>query len=343
MDKTYEDYELHSAAMEENSNQARILSFEEANILREQGWKAMDLHAHTLCSPDVISASSTHPEVLYNRSRQIGMDFVTFTDHDTMGAYDLLNGNRKGLVTGVEIKIKDKEMVGHTIHINVYDLRKEQFHELAEVANQNNLIDLLAFLEKEDLAFIYNHPFWFEPKEKPNIAAIPDLIKLFPVLEYNMNLVDRKNEIVMMLASRYGKGLAASTDCHSGELGKVYTLSQGNNFREFFDNIRNGNSYIVVKDLTKQDLVLEMNRWVELIFSRDMFKDAKKYSIREGYLDLIVKILVSETLRSSPMIFSAAHRVSQKISRSGLPALLYLRSECSLLPEIEKQIRISLR
>lgn len=322
----------------ESCSHVKVLSHEQAKIYRKQGWQAADLHVHTLCSPDVISARSLHPEALYHRAKEMGMDFVTFTDHDTMKAYDLLSGERERLVTGVEMRIKDLDLVGHTIHINVYDLCREQFLELKAISKQGDLSSFINFLVKNNLPYIYNHPLWFEYKEKPNLVAIPNLVKLFPVLEYNMYRVHRKNEITMALAERYRKGLAASTDSHSGEPGMVYTLSHGGSFREFFDNICKGSSYIVVKDLTKQDIMQEMNRWIELIFSLDILEEPKEYSLGIGYLDKIVNVLSGETFKSFPRIGKAAYRASHKISNSGLPASLYLRSEGTLLPEIEKQL-----
>ena len=321
----------------------KILSHEQAEIYRKQGWKAADLHVHTLCSPDVIPDRSMHPEVLYHKAKERGMDFVTFTDHDTMRAYDLLTGELDGLVTGVEMRIRDLDLAGHTIHVNVYDLSVEQFLELKEISEQGDLRSFISYLVKSNLPYIYNHPLWFEHKERPNLAAIPDLVRLFPVLEYNMHRVHRKNEITMALARRYKKGLAASTDSHAGNLGKVYTLSHGDSFREFFENICNGSSYIVVKDLTKLDIIQEMNRWIELIFSPDIPGETKEYSLGVGYLDKIISILSGETIRSFPWICKAAQSASHKISNSGLPALLYLRSEGAHLPEIEVQLSNILR
>jgi len=320
-----------------SSGRVRILSHEQAEIYRKHGWKAADLHVHTLCSPDVISAKSLHPEALYHQAREMGMDFVTFTDHDTMRAYDLLNGERDGLVTGVEMRIKDLDLVGHTLHINVYDLKREQFLELKAISGQGDLSCFINYVVKNNLPHIYNHPFWFEHKEKPNLAAISNLVRLFPVLEYNMHQIHRKNEITMALAKQHRKGLAASTDSHAGEVGLVYTLSHGDSFREFFKNICEGNSFIVVKDLTKLDIMQEMNRWIELIFSQDILGVPQKYSLGIGYLDKIVNILSGETIKSFPRICRAAYRASYKISNSGLPASLCLRSEGALLPEIEKQ------
>ena len=320
-----------------------ILSHEQAEIYRKQGWKAADLHVHTLCSPDVIPDRSMHPEVLYHKAKERGMDFVTFTDHDTMRAYDLLTGELDGLVTGVEMRIRDLDLAGHTIHINVFDLSGEQFLELKEISEQGDLRSFINYLVKNNLPYIYNHPLWFEHKERPNLAAIPDLVRLFPVLEYNMHRVHRKNEITMALARRYKKGLAASTDSHAGNLGKVYTLSHGDSFREFFENICNGSSYIVVKDLTKLDIIQEMNRWIELIFSPDIPGETKEYSLGVSYLDKIISVLSGETIRSFPWICKTAQRASHKISNSGLPALLYLRSEGAHLPEIEEKLSNILR
>ena len=321
----------------------KIMSHEQAEIYRKQGWKAADLHVHTLCSPDVIPDRSMHPDALYHRAKERGMDFVTFTDHDTMRAYDLLTGELEGLVTGVEMRIKDLDLAGHTIHINVYDLSVEQFLELKVISEQGDLRSFINYLVKNNLPYIYNHPLWFEHKERPNLAAIPDLVKLFPVLEYNMHRVHRKNEITMALARRYNKGLAASTDSHAGNLGQVYTLSHGDSFREFFENICNGSSYIVVKDLTKHDIIQEMNRWIELIFSPDIPGETKEYSLGVSYLDKIISVLSGETIRSFPWICKTAQRASHKISNSGLPALLYLRSEGAHLPEIEVQLSNILR
>jgi predicted metal-dependent phosphoesterase TrpH len=231
-----------------------VLSIDEAEELKLQGWLAADLHVHTFCSYDVLPAKPLHPEALYYKAKLAGMNYITFTDHDTMQAYDLLDWEREGLVSGVEIKVNDPEMVGHTIHVNVFDLGLDQFLDLGEIAEMGDLRGFLAYLKRYDLPFVYNHPHWFEPGEMPNFSAIPRLAKLFPVLEYNMRRNEHDNELVMELASKYNRGLVASTDTHLGTVGKIYTLSRGETFREFFRNIQKGNSYIVVRGLTRKYL-----------------------------------------------------------------------------------------
>jgi predicted metal-dependent phosphoesterase TrpH len=323
-----------------NNTMTQIVSFKEGEIFRKHGWQAADLHVHTLFSPDVISVRSLHPEKLYHVAKKNGMDFVTFTDHDTMDAYDILNPKLKGLVRGVEIKIKDMESVGHTIHINVYDLDNEQFQEIEENAAEGDLHGFLNLLKNEKLPFVYNHPLWFEPGEKPNLVVIPDLIKLFPVIEYNMLRVRKKNEMIMELARRYGKGLIASTDTHSGMIGQAYTLSKGKNFKEFYDNICQGKSYIVVRDLTKQDLMQEMKIWLDLISCQDMIMENKKISTGISPVDMLIAILTSKSIRDFPRVYSVALAATYKIANSGLPAALYIREESSRLYEIEQMLGV---
>jgi predicted metal-dependent phosphoesterase TrpH len=313
-----------------------IISQEEAAELEEEGWRSADLHIHTLFSYDVLPVPSLHPEALYRKARKMEMGYVTFTDHDTMRAHQVL-GEREGLVTGVEIRIKDLEFAGHTVHVNVYDLDEEDFTELEEIASVEG--DLRAFvrcLNQKGLPFTYNHPFWFEPGERANLRAIPEIVKLFPVVEYNMHRVTKKNQLAMAMACKYDKGLMAVTDSHSGMIGKVRTLSRGDSFREYFRNIAEGRSRIVASDLTMQDLIDEVNAWIELIFNLDLAKlDISDFSTGFGHLDRLVRALASERLRRSPRVYRNLERLTYRISNTGIPASLYLRMENSTMPQIE--------
>jgi predicted metal-dependent phosphoesterase TrpH len=74
-------------------------------FFRKDGRKWMDLHVHSSCSYDVPPVQTMHPAVLFENAKSQGLDYVTFTDHDTIKAYDLLGWNREGLVPGIEISI----------------------------------------------------------------------------------------------------------------------------------------------------------------------------------------------------------------------------------------------
>jgi predicted metal-dependent phosphoesterase TrpH len=328
--------------MKDNNAAKRILHYSDAEIFRKHGWKAADLHVHTIFSPDVISVGSMHPDRLYRTARENGMDYVTFTDHDTLDAYETLNPDMPGLVSGVEIKVKDKS-VGHTIHVNVYELDRVQFQMLEEIAAEGDLHGFLNCLERERLPFVYNHPLWFEPGERPNLKAIPDLVELFPVIEYNMHRVRRKNEMIVELAARHKKGLIASTDTHSGMIGQAYTLSRGKSFREFYNNICEGKSFIVVRDLTKQNLVQEMKLWLDLLSGQEDIESRRKIHTGISQVDRLIRLLSSNTLRDFPRVYRAFLAATYRLAGSGGPAAIYIRRECFRICEMEQQLGIYAR
>jgi len=320
----------------------KLIAPERAAELMEEGWKRADLHVHTTCSFDVLPAKDLRPESLYEKALGMGMDFVTFTDHDTVDTYDILGWDRERLVSGVEMTIYDPGFAGHTLHINVFELCREDFSELTEISKiEHDLKSFIRYLKRHKLPFIYNHPFWFELHQEPDLSAVPKLAKLFPVLEYNMHELKQKNELTIALAERFGKGIAATTDTHSGGLGKVYTLAKGDSFREYFKNIEKGKSYIVPEDLTMEILTEEMNTWIDLIFEKSQrTHDIKRYLTGIKSLDAMVRVSRSTLLNYSPRLNRTTMSLLYMISNTGLPASLYIHSKESFAREIEKKIEI---
>ncbi len=325
------------------NNPKTTINSELAETLLQEGWKKMDLHVHSSCSYDVPPAQAMHPEVLFEKARAKGLDFVTFTDHDTVKAYDLLGWDREGLVPGVEISIKDPENIGHTLHVNVFELDSEEFGELETIANQeHDFKSFVRYLRTHNLPYIYNHPFWFAIGDRPNLRAVPELIKQFPVVEYNMQDLTEKNLITAALARKYGKGLAATTDSHTGGMGAVYTLAKGDSFREYFDNIKNGRSYMVVEGGSWRHLTKELNAWVELVFSMDRnVRREMDFTTNVRTFDRLIGFFANERIREFPRINGLAMRFFQNFSRSGLPAYMYMRSEKSLVSRIEKVVNLT--
>ncbi len=322
--------------------EGKLISSERAEELMQEGWKRADLHVHTTCSFDVLPVRELHPESLYEKSLDLGMDFVTFTDHNTVNAYELLGWDREKLVPGVEISIRDMKFAGHALHVNVFELDKEEFLELREIAKiERDLKNFIGYLKRHRLPFMYNHPFWFEFHQKQNPCAVPELAKLFPVLEYNMNELKQKNEATIALAEKFRKGIAATSDTHTGQLGKVYTLAKGENFREFFRNIEKGKSYIVPEDLTREFLIEEMNIWIDLIFEKSQKnRDIKTFLTGIKSLDTMVRISRSALLSCSPKLNRTAMNLLYMISNTGIPASFYLYSEESLARKIGKKMEI---
>ncbi|HII91057.1 MAG TPA: PHP domain-containing protein [Methanosarcina sp.] len=314
------------------------ISAEIAENLLQEGWKKVDLHVHSSCSYDVPPVQTMHPAVLFKKARSQGLDFVTFTDHDTVKAYDLLGWDKERLVPGVEISIRDPEYIGHTIHVNVFELDSEEFEELELIANQeHDFKSFIRYLKAHDLPHIYNHPFQFFNEGSPNLWAIPELIKQFPVVEYNMQNLTEKNLITATLARKYGKGLVATTDSHTGGMGAVYTLAEGETFREYFENIKKGKSYIVVEGGTKRYLTKELISWVELVFSMDrQLREDMNFTTNIQSFDRIISLIANEKIREFPRLNNLAMKFFRNFSRSGLPVYMYMRTEKPLVSKIEK-------
>jgi len=317
---------------------SRILTAEEGKNLVAEGWGAADLHVHTLHSHDVIPTRLVDPLTLYRKARRLGMTYVVLTDHDSMSGYDQIGWTREGLVPAVEVKVLDPKRVGHTIHINVYTLDRGQFREILSIARTARDIErLVGYLESEHLPFIFNHPFWHEPGETPNLQAVLDVAGLFPVLEYNMGRIQRINGQALRLAAKKGKGIAAGTDSHVGNIGRAFTVARGATFREFFDEIRSGRARIVPADLTLAHLKEETAIRLRHLFDKSSWLYPKE-SLAIDTGNAILDAIIGRRAKADPGAPGLADKLLSSflraLSRSGLPGRLYLRGQQNLADEI---------
>ncbi len=321
-------------------NRQRIISSDMAAAYLEDGWHRADLHVHTCCSYDVPPARSMHPTNLLETGRLRGLDFITFTDHDTVKAYDLLGWKTKNLVPGVEVSIKDPENVGHTVHINVFGFDKQQYTEFDKlVKKEPNVYSLIDYFKNNDLPYMYNHPFWFQLGDKPNIPAITELARHFPVIEYNMQDLKQKNMFAMFLAKYYGKGTAVTTDSHTGSIGNVYTIAKGDDFHEYFKNISKGNSYMVMDEKPWKYLTKEMSTWIELVFGMEKeIREEMGFTSGVGRIDRLVDLFDKYGLSHHQRLNSALMNTMKLISRSGIPVFLYMLSKQPQVSRIEKTV-----
>lgn len=150
-----------------------------------------------------------------------------------------------------------------------------------------------------------------------------------------------KNLIIMTLARKYGKRVVATTDSHTGGMGAVYTIAKGETFKEFFENIKRGKSYIVVEGGTRRHLTKELNSWVELVFSMDRnTRNEINFTTNVCSFDRIISIIANEKMKDFPRINSLAMKLFQNFSRSGLPAYVYVKTEKPLVSKIEKVVNL---
>ncbi len=315
-----------------------IVDPREARALLAEGWQAADLHVHTLHSYDVIPTRQVDPLRLYLEARRLGMTFVAFTDHDTMAAYDEIGWTREGLVPGVEVKILDPVNVGHTVHINVYTLNRRQFMEIRDIAGKaRDIVALTGYLRAEGLPFIFNHPFWHEPHEKPNLEAVLDIARLFPVLEYNMGRIRRINAQALRLADALSKGIVAATDTHVGEIGRAFTLARGDSFKVFFAQIAARESRLCPADLTLARLKKEASLRIHQLFDKTNWlraKDSLAMDTGNPILDGIIKQVARDGSGATGFPGWLLEKAIETLSSTGIPGSLYLRSQKSLADRV---------
>lgn len=285
------------------AHQRRIIFEEKVPAYLAKGYKVFDPHLHTSFSNDVLPAENVTPRYLYDKMIRGGWSFITFTDHDTLAAYDELPEGLPGLVRGVEISMKPNIIAGsrdtHTIHVNVYDLDKNQFHDLESMARAGDFYGFVDYLRRKELPYSLNHPTWPEMGEKPNWKLLPSIIKEFDVIEaFNQGRIPKQNQIALGLAQEYGKGFISSSDNHRGNPLKS-TLVRGGDFREAWENIKQGNNLIVPHSLGYDTVKNEVNGWIRQ-YSTMKTEDMKKlYSLDtgvkslDGYVDLMMNREIS--------------------------------------------------
>jgi predicted metal-dependent phosphoesterase TrpH len=300
----------------------QVISPQQARDLLKDGWKAADLHVHTNKSFDVLPHASLSPAALYEKAKAKGMSFVTFTDHDTIEGHKEVQ--KQDLVVGVEIKVLDKR-IGHTVHINVYEVDDTQYGILNFLARQGDLATFISFCRSENIPHTLNHPYWCEMGQKIKKNIVEELIQMFPVVELNMARPRADNDKVMELAEKYNKGVVAATDTHTGGIGEAYTVAQGETFREFWNNIVARKSYVVRKDMSMQFITTEVNTRIKQAFSSEISnaqlsefaKQASRGSVRVAVNSLVF------TRKIKPIGFILKHTLLG-VSHSRVPAALYL-------------------
>jgi hypothetical protein len=298
----------------------------ELDALRQRGYRAADLHAHTSCSHDVLPLPQFAPEALYQRALQREMDYISFTDHDTMDAYDAIGWQRPRLVTGVEISLIDPTRVGHTIHVNVFDLDRRQFRELEEIAKrQQDFERFVAYLRHEGLPCVYNHPFWAEPHERLSYTSVEAVARELPVIEVNAKRIRELNLLTLALGQRYARGVVACGDSHVGEVGESYTLAQGDTFREWFHQVAQAEVVLHAQHLDEESLNSEITRWRELLFDGGAPLPASADITGNWVVDRMMRFFANRAQdRRLLLVMPAFRGLVRELTDSGLPSALYL-------------------
>lgn len=213
----------------------------------DKGSMKCDLHVHTwhsgMCTIPVlrhICRECYTPEgELYDRLKQRGMDLVTVTDHDSIGAAAGLR-DREDFFLSEEVTVTLDS--GNEAHVGVYDI--EDWHHQELQARRNDMPKFLAYLREQKLLFSINHMF-SGLTGKRTAEDFAFFLEHFPLLETrNGHMIERANRAAEELCRELGRGAVGGSDSHGvWSLGRVWTEVPGARTKqEFFDGVRAGRS-----------------------------------------------------------------------------------------------------
>ena len=190
-----------------------------------------DLHVHSIHSgmctvpllKRVCRESYNDPWEVYAILKKKGMDLVTLTDHDSIGAGESLRCHADFFLSE---EVTCRMPSGTTVHIGVFDLTERQHIEIQR--RRDDFICLLAYLSERRLLFSVNHIF----SSLTGRRALDDFAWVeayVPALEtYSGQMPAFHNRQAARLAGRLGKAGLAGSDSHVlPSLGAAYTEVPG--------------------------------------------------------------------------------------------------------------------
>lgn len=237
-------------------------------------FRKADLHVHSAFSFDVPPLKALHPRALFESAlghpdEAQRMDWFALTDHDTMDGWaalmrELPEADRALVIPGVEHTLYDPS-IGFTIHVNVYGLDPDLYERLRR--ETATLEDLLGFCRERGLCCQYNHPTWWERDEmrrgEVDFARVPGVAAHFEVLELNAARTPLQNLITAGLAETLGLPLTASSDTHTGAVGRACTLAAGETADDFLSAIWRGEGRTRLTNLSQSALVEEAHGLID--------------------------------------------------------------------------------
>ncbi len=204
-----------------------------------------DLHVHTIhsgmCTLPVLKTICrecySNPEEVYKRLKGSGMDLVTVTDHDSIGAAESLRRYRDFFLSE---EVTCRMPSGTEVHLGVYDIDERQ-HTAIQV-RRNDLPRLLAYLREQRILFSLNHAFSSLTGRRESVD-FEWFSACFPILEgLNGHLLPNNNRLASELAETNSRGVIAGSDAHTLlSVGSAFTEVPGaRNQEEFMRGLKCG-------------------------------------------------------------------------------------------------------
>lgn len=240
-------------------------------MMEHSSLKKMDMHVHTRFSTEELDLGvmkitvnmAGDPVSIYKRAKSLGMDFVTFTDHNTIdGCLYLLEKmpHVDDFVISEEITTFDPKYK-FVVHVNAYNITKLQHRRITKM--REDFTKLIGYLKEQNIVYSYNHPYWHRYYDyiitvpKP-MQRVYDLAKNFRIIEgSNSFRLQKQNQMAQTMAQALELSMIAGSDCHGGSVGRAYTLAEANNIKEFLKEVKAGRTWIEEKNYLFKDFYQE--------------------------------------------------------------------------------------
>ena len=149
------------------------------------------------------------------------------------------------------------------------------------------------------------------------------------------------NRLTLELAERYGVGMVSATDTHTGQVARAYTLAQGDTFREYFENIKAGNFYLVARDLAAEMLTSETLAWLDAAFwnSGHDFGMGKRLITGIGRIDQGVRVVLRGELKHRPRLRTLIWGLIHLVSFTRIPAFVYVSTQRAAGRRVVREMR----
>ena len=208
-----------------------------------------DLHVHTrhsgMCNLPLLDRVCrecyNHPEAVYETLKRRGMDLVTVTDHDSIGAAESL---RRYPDFFLSEEVTCTTPSGTEIHVGVYGIDERHHTELQR--RRKDVPALAAYLREQRLFFSINHVL----SSLTGRRAARDFELFedeFPGLETLNGQIPRPNNTTAgRLARDWRKAPVAGSDAHTLEsLATTYTeIPAAASIQDFLRGLRRGRGLV---------------------------------------------------------------------------------------------------
>jgi predicted metal-dependent phosphoesterase TrpH len=286
-------------------------------------WKRCDLHLHTSFSGwrslRALEAQDCYvsPRDAFDMARARGMDFVCFSDHDTIdGALDFLARHPEEEARVIVAEEVETRFPGSRewVHVNVFDVDESLHADLVRL--RGDCFELVAELNRRGTFFALNHPFQSFRSIRAARCLLPELFPRFPAIEVVNGTSPRTHRpLLQALLSSPGLDRAVwvgGSDAHTlRRIAGAYTAAPGSNKRDFLDNVREGVSAIGGEESGMAALIGDVYTIVGTYYAQ-RHRSVLPPSIRGARSLALALALLPASLVGLPALLTLLHALRQE-------------------------------